>query len=179
MTQTKNLNAMKRKIASIRAVPHCTTLLGGNFTTDHFSNSVKSGEWKQDLETCLDATIPPNDSIPFTSLSDDRLERGTICLLPVAFTDGSGIKIRPTLVLATKGPDLVVAPMTSRSPRDQYEVRLLAWEKAGLHAQGTVRCSSVTTISRSLVVDYIGRVMPEDWERVLDTAARWFMKILA
>jgi mRNA-degrading endonuclease toxin of MazEF toxin-antitoxin module len=154
---------------------HSTTPSGADHNPQRFSTSVKSDGWKQDVEACLDGNIPPNSPISCTSSAGDLPpERGDLCLLPVPFTDGSGCKIRPALVLATKGANLIVAPVSSQPLGDEFDVPISAWAESGLDSQSKVQCAGIMPIAHSLVVKHIGGLLSEDWERVLNSIARWF-----
>lgn len=103
---------------------------------------------------------------------------GDICLMEVPFTDGADIKIRPALVLATQGPDLVVAPLTTHRPRNAFDVELAFWLASGLPQPSTVRCGKVSPLSRKLVFAILGQTVNQDWQRVRRAARRWFQRIV-
>jgi len=104
--------------------------------------------------------------------------RGDVCVMLVTFTDGTGAKTRPVVVLGDQGPDLVVAPMTRHGPRDQFDIQLSPSKRSGLRRQGTVRCSHIASLSRELVLCVVGHVPLEDFSRVLDAATNWFNRIV-
>lgn len=66
---------------------------------------------------------------------------GEIWLAEIPFTDGSASKIRPVLVLWLDSADVVVAAVTSVSPRSQTDVILADWQSAGLRVVSTARLS--------------------------------------
>ncbi len=48
---------------------------------------------------------------------------GTVLLMPVHFTDGSGVKPRPVVVIRDgSDDDMLVAPVTSQAPRTDADV---------------------------------------------------------
>src|SRR5207249_2987452 len=81
--------------------------------------------------------------------------RGDFCRAPIPFTDGTGEKIRPVLVLAPQGLNLLVVPLTTHPPRDQFDVPLLP-SASGLRKQGTARCSQLLLISQTVVIELLG-----------------------
>ncbi|MSU61060.1 MAG: type II toxin-antitoxin system PemK/MazF family toxin [Pedosphaera sp.] len=105
--------------------------------------------------------------------------RGDIYLAEIVFTDGSGSKVRPTLVLAKDGSDLIVAPLTRHAPRTGSDVELSAWAESGLSGPSTVRCSKIGPLSRDSFRRRIGRLPPEDLCRVSNAASRWFHAVVA
>jgi mRNA interferase MazF len=64
---------------------------------------------------------------------------GEIWLVEIPFTDGSASKIRPVLILWLDSADVVVAAVTSASPRSPTDVILADWQPAGLRVASTVR----------------------------------------
>lgn len=111
--------------------------------------------------------------------NEPALSRGDLCLVEIAFTDGSGSKVRPALVLGDQGADVVVAPLTTRRARTEFDVELDAWAKAGLTARGTVRCAKIGSVSRTLVYKVVGHVLPDDWQRISSATSRWFNLLVA
>ena len=106
-------------------------------------------------------------------------EPGDICLADIPFTDFSDLKTRPALVLHLDGPDLVLAPMTTHAPRSEFDVSLSAWAEAGLKKPGTVRCARIGRVANTLVYRVVGRVLPSDWQVILEVASDWFHQIVA
>lgn len=107
------------------------------------------------------------------------ISRGDFCLAQVPFTDASGSKVRPVLVLAEQEFDFVIVPLTARAPHAPFDVELTAWAESGLFGPGTARCSMIMPVSKNLLLKIIGQVVLEDWERISDAATRWFNLILA
>src|ERR1051325_2379223 len=102
---------------------------------------------------------------------------GDVYLAEFPFTDGSGGKARPVVLLRTSGSDLFVAPLTKNSARRPFKVELIAWAKCGLRSRGFVRCACCRLISQALVRDHLGRLDQEDWRRVLAGTTRWFATV--
>jgi mRNA interferase MazF len=103
-----------------------------------------------------------------------------ILLVPVIFTDGSGRKQRPAIVLYDSGDaDLVVAPLTSEAPRTPRDVELIDWRSAGLRLPSTARLDKPITIAKSTVIKKMGMLTPADWGRVKAVLGQLFADILS
>lgn len=103
---------------------------------------------------------------------------GDICWARIVFSDARGSKVRPALVLAVQQPDLVLAEITSHIPRNKFDVALTGWRESGLLEPSCVRCQLIGSVSRTLVHDIIGHIMPQDWRSVSDAAIRWFTSMI-
>ena len=96
---------------------------------------------------------------------------GDVVLLTFPFTDESGAKRRPALVLLDTGDeDAVVARITGQSYATRFDVRIAEWQRAGLLLPSVVRVHKVATIDKRLIEQQLGRLTDGDWERVSATA---------
>jgi mRNA interferase MazF len=98
--------------------------------------------------------------------------RGDIILVPFPFTDLSGRKRRPGLVVSadsynTRQHDLVVAQVSSviatPLPADEYVIK--GWENAGLLYPSVVR-PKLFTLEDSLVLGTLGRLSATEMSQV-------------
>lgn len=88
---------------------------------------------------------------------------GDILLLHFPFTNSSGSKQRPGLVLLDAGDgDIVVARITSQSYSTPYDVALSEWSAAGLLFASTVRLHKIITLDGSLVNRPLGQLTEAD-----------------
>ena len=95
---------------------------------------------------------------------------GDIVLLKFPFTDASGSKRRPALLLLDTGDDdIVVARVTGQLSATPQDVTLNEWQQAGLLLPSVVRLHKVAALQRSLVDKKLGRLTPGDWSRVVLT----------
>jgi mRNA interferase MazF len=95
---------------------------------------------------------------------------GDVVLLEFPFTDTSGSKRRPALVLLDTGDeDIVVARVTGQLSATPQDVVLDEWQQAGLLLPSVVRLNKVATLQRRLVDKRLGRLTPGDWSRVVLT----------
>lgn len=96
---------------------------------------------------------------------------GDFWVAEIPFTDGSGAKRRPVLVLWLDGQDAVVAVVTSAAPRTPTDVPLADWQRSGLRAASTVRLSRLDCLEQSLLIFRLGHVSPIDASRLQETWA--------
>lgn len=95
---------------------------------------------------------------------------GDVLYAPVTYVGGSRHKERPVLVLLDTGDlDLVIARITSRQPRDSYDIPLTDLASAGLPKNSTVRLSKLVTIPRAEIVKTLGKLGKQDRASIRDT----------
>ncbi len=93
---------------------------------------------------------------------------GEIVLLSFPFSDAKTEKRRPALImLDTGGDDIIVARVTSQSPRSSYDLELIDWKKAGLLLPSTVCINKIATLEKNLVERRLGKLTPDDWIRLV------------
>lgn len=106
-------------------------------------------------------------------------KRGAVVLLPFPFTDQSGVKRRPALVLSAsrynrQRGDLIVAPITSNlATRQAEDIALAAGDTAGLLKPSVVK-GVLGTVEATLVIRTIGDLAADD----LAAVERSFVNIL-
>jgi mRNA interferase MazF len=105
---------------------------------------------------------------------------GDILLVPVVFSDGSGHKKRPVVIIYHSGDaDLLVAPVTSQMAHSPRDVPVVNWRRAGLRLPSIVRLEKLATVERATVVKKMGHLAPDDWENVKAALKQLFAEILA
>ncbi|MGD9633660.1 MAG: type II toxin-antitoxin system PemK/MazF family toxin [Pirellulales bacterium] len=87
---------------------------------------------------------------------------GEFWVADIPYTDGSGSKKRPVLVLWLDANDVVVAAVTSAGPRTVTDVSLRKWQVAGLRVASTVRLSRLDCLEQALLVGRIGKIEAQD-----------------
>ena len=103
-------------------------------------------------------------------------KRGEVVLLPFPYTDQSGSKRRPALILSTtayntRRADIIVAPITSNLTSGQADDTLLTdWASAGLMKPSVVK-GILGTVEQTLVVRRLGTVSTADLQKVEQTFA--------
>jgi mRNA interferase MazF len=100
--------------------------------------------------------------------STTTYRRGSVIVVEVAFSDLSGSKRRPALVVSDEAfhrtlPDLIVCPISSR-PRfyrrpGPGDCPVKEWRAAGLRRPSTVRISKLLAIDKEIVSRKLG-VLP-------------------
>jgi mRNA interferase MazF len=106
-----------------------------------------------------------------------NLTRGDVVLVPFGFTDRSGVKWRPAVVVSTdqyhqNSPDVLIASITGNlnalpHPGDH---ELVDWQSAGLLKPSLVQ-TKAATIETQLVGQTLGRLSAADL-RALDQGLR-------
>jgi mRNA interferase MazF len=91
---------------------------------------------------------------------------GEFWVADIPFTNASGRKKRPALVLWIDGHDAVVAAVTSGSPRSVTDVVLADWKSSGLRLASTVRLSRLDCLEQSLLIGRIGVISAADADNV-------------
>jgi len=93
---------------------------------------------------------------------------GDVVLVPFPFTDQSGLKKRPAVVVSSadynaRRPDLVIMAITSQiRPRPAFaDFAIADWKKAGLLLASAVK-PILTTIEKGLVLKKLGQLQQAD-----------------
>ena len=92
------------------------------------------------------------------------MQRGDIVLVRFPFTDLSGSKRRPAVVLATYSPDVVVAFISSVVPSvpESSDVVLqpssISFATTGLKVASVIRLRKIATLEQALVTRLLGRL---------------------
>ena len=94
------------------------------------------------------------------------IQAGELWVADIPFTDGSGSKRRPVLVLWLDAMDVVAAVVTTARPRSNTDVPLADWQASGLRAASTVRLARLDCLEQSLLIHRIGTISPVDADAV-------------
>jgi mRNA interferase MazF len=91
------------------------------------------------------------------------MKKGTVVLIPFPFTDLSGSKIRPAVVLVCSELDVTISFITSELKwKDKYDVSILPSMMNGLKVPSLIRIGKIATIDSALVFGELG--MLSDFE---------------
>lgn len=100
---------------------------------------------------------------------------GHIIVVNVPFSNHSGVKRRPALVVSVaafhrKLPDVIVCPVSSqplfyRNPR-KGDIPLRHWRHSGLLHPSAVRISKVLSVDRQIIQGILGSLSRQDAARV-------------
>lgn len=105
-----------------------------------------------------------------------NFRQGDVLLVPYPFTDQSGIKQRPAVVLSGDAynqthPDVILAPITSQVMHAPDEVSLVNWRAAGLLKPSVVK-PILSSFDAHLVRRKLGILSPSDLALVRALFAR-------
>lgn len=109
---------------------------------------------------------------------------GDLVLVPFPFTDQTGIKKRPAIVVSSEAyqhqrPDVVLMAVTSRilQPAGNLgEVLIIEWQKAGLPKASLIK-PVFTTIEKKLILRKLGELQESDRAALRQTLStgRWYV----
>jgi mRNA interferase MazF len=98
-----------------------------------------------------------------------------VLLVQYPFTDLSGAKVRPAVVVHAllTSPDIFIVPLTSRlSSLQPGEFVLADWKKAGLNVPTAVK-HGIYTIHHNLVAKLVGHLSAKDSRSLKKTLREW------
>jgi mRNA interferase MazF len=104
-----------------------------------------------------------------------KLSRGSVVLLPFPFSDQSGVKLRPAIIVSPVYPseDFIVVGVSSvGSLLRPGEFPIHFWREARLLHPSFVK-RAVTTISRDLIRGPLGFLQSEDLTQLNDSLRQW------
>ncbi|MFH0927615.1 MAG: type II toxin-antitoxin system PemK/MazF family toxin [Candidatus Micrarchaeota archaeon] len=99
--------------------------------------------------------------------------RRDIVLVPFPFSDQSGSKRRPALIVSSdkfnaKSEDVVALAITSFCDGEPYEIAIKAEDwKDGLYSESYVKAWAIGAIDKGLVIKRIGRLAPARYEEAV------------
>jgi mRNA interferase MazF len=91
---------------------------------------------------------------------------GDFWVAEIGFTDGSAAKKRPVLILWLDAQDVIVAAVTSASPRSSTDILLKDWQQSGLRVASSVRLARLDCLERTLLIARIGRISKTDAQKL-------------
>ncbi len=87
------------------------------------------------------------------------MAKGDIILIKFPFTDLSGSKLRPAVVLADRSLDFTVCFITTQTKwQESTDVLLLPSAISGLRKQSLIRTSKIATVDRTLAKGLLGKL---------------------
>lgn len=90
-------------------------------------------------------------------------KRGDIVLIPFPFSDLSGQKIRPALVLSKplKGSDIIVVFITTKHKSDKnFAITVNPTKQNGIKLKSVIVCDKIATLDKKIVLGCIGKLEP-------------------
>ncbi|WKZ61140.1 MAG: type II toxin-antitoxin system PemK/MazF family toxin [Cyclobacteriaceae bacterium] len=91
------------------------------------------------------------------------MNKGDIVLIPFPFTNLSGIKNRPALILAAGENDITVSFITTQLKwQEDFDLRIEPTSLNGLKRVSLIRLSKLATIDKDLVLGKLGHLSQEE-----------------
>ena len=88
------------------------------------------------------------------------MHKGKLILVPFPFTDLSGHKVRPALVLHTdnKGNDFIACFVSSKQNEKtgMYDIKIKADRHNGLKTDSVIKISKIATLEKKIAIGEIG-----------------------
>jgi len=98
------------------------------------------------------------------------MRKGDIVLIPFPFTDLSGTKLRPALILAVTSADVTVAFITTQIGwREPTDIELQPDVNTGIKKPSLIRPSKLATIDKTIVLGKIGALPSHLLDHVNDS----------
>jgi mRNA interferase MazF len=102
------------------------------------------------------------------------MNQGEIFLVPFPFSDLTGTKVRPVLIVSNKAfnassQDVVVCAITSHNKENKYSIMLKPEDliEGTLHTTSTIKCKNLFKIKKGLLIKKIGCVNEKIVGRVI------------
>ena len=96
------------------------------------------------------------------------MEQGNILLVPFPFSDQSGKKARPVIIISNNNfneysEDLIVVGVTSNISKDKYTLNLnnKDLEKGKLNNACCIKVENILRLDKSLIIKKIGKIKKE------------------
>jgi mRNA interferase MazF len=106
------------------------------------------------------------------------MTKGDIVLIPFPFTDLSGIKNRPALILVAGEADITVSFITTQLKwQDDFDVKIEPTSISGLKITSLIRLSKLATIDKDLVLGKLGNLSKDELESVNGKLLRLFQLV--
>ncbi|GIN59218.1 type II toxin-antitoxin system PemK/MazF family toxin [Lederbergia ruris] len=106
-----------------------------------------------------------------------KKKQGEVWLADVLFKEPRKTKQRPVVIVGNElalDVDVIIAPVTSQKPRNQFDIILEYWEEAGLLKPSVVRTSKITSIHGSELKRHLGELHNHDLKNVLNMCKELF-----
>ena len=87
------------------------------------------------------------------------MKKGDLILIPFPFTDLSGNKNRPTLVIVSSELDIIVAFISTQLKwKEETDILLEPTKENGLKKESLIRLSKLATIDKDLALGRLGKI---------------------
>lgn len=106
-----------------------------------------------------------------------KKKQGGVWLADVLFRGSRQTKQRPVVIVGNELAleiDVIIAPVTSQKPKNQFDIVLEYWKEAGLLKPSVVRTSKITSIHGTELKRHLGELHNYDLENVLNMCKELF-----
>ncbi len=95
------------------------------------------------------------------------MTKADIILIPFPFTDLTGNKLRPAIVLIETGQDLTICFITTQLKWEELtDIELLPTKYNGIKKPSIIRLSKIATVDKSLAVGKLGELQKNKMEEL-------------
>jgi len=101
----------------------------------------------------------------------EKFIKGDVVVVPFPFSDLSGRKRRPALVISNlEGHDLILCQITSKNIRDKYAIDLKDddFTVGGLRQESNIRPNKIFTADKDIILYKIGSLKDSKVQEVTD-----------
>jgi mRNA interferase MazF len=106
------------------------------------------------------------------------MTKGDIVLIPFPFTDLSGMKNRPALILAAGAIDITVSFITTQLKwQEEFDVKVEPAPINGLKRTSLIRLSKLATLEKDLAIGKLGSLSEDELINVDRNLAKLFKLI--
>lgn len=103
------------------------------------------------------------------------MNKGDIVLIPFPFTDLSGVKNRPALILAAGEVDVTVSFVTKQLRwQEDFDVKIEPSKTNGLKTTSLIRLSKLATIDKDLMIGKLGNLSQNELASVNKSLVKIF-----
>ncbi|MDL1971529.1 MAG: type II toxin-antitoxin system PemK/MazF family toxin [Candidatus Desulfofervidaceae bacterium] len=100
----------------------------------------------------------------------ERFVKGDVVVIPFPFSDLTGAKRRPALVIANlKGNDLILCQITSKNVKDEYAIEITEkdFEEGSLTQVSNIRPNKIFTADKSIILYKVGKLKREKMKEII------------
>jgi mRNA interferase MazF len=91
------------------------------------------------------------------------VKKGDVVLIPFPFTDLSGSKIRPAVILIVSDSDITLVFITTQLKwKEDFDVALEPTPGNGLKKKSIIRLNKLATLDKELVIGKIGNLLDKE-----------------
>jgi len=90
-------------------------------------------------------------------------KKGTVVLVPFPFTDLSGFKVRPAVVISNValGEDVIVVFVSSKETRiRKSDMAVSPSETNGIKIRSVIKCAKIATLEKKIILGELGVLEP-------------------